>query len=102
MERITLDLIDDPANVRVFKGPGHFAATRAESAIRKLESAFPQLRFEINADRSLSNLKATAVVGTPISSEEFIDVLAEALASTGTRVAPLRETYGEWRRRLTI
>jgi len=100
MEQITLDIIDDPANVGVFKGPGHFAATRAESAIRKLESAFPQLCFEINADRSLSNLKATAVVRTPISSDEFIGVLTEALASTGTRVAPVRETHSEWRRRM--
>jgi len=90
MEQITLELIDDPANVHVFKGPGHFAATRAEAAIRKLESAFPQLRFEINADRSLSNLKATAIVRAPISSDEFIGVLSEALTATGTRMAPLR------------
>ena len=97
MEQIMLDIVDDPANAGVFKGPGHFAATRAESAVRILEKAFPQLCFEINADRSLSNLKATALVRSPISSDEFIGVLADALASTGTRIAPLAETGSAWR-----
>ena len=91
MEQISLDIIDDPANERVFKGPGHFAATRAESAIRKLEAAFPQLRFEIRVDRNLSTLKATAAVRSAISSNEFMDVLKDALAATGTRVVPQRE-----------
>ena len=99
MEQIQLEIIDDPANASVFKGPGHFAATRAESAIRQIESAFPQLRFELNVDRHLSNLKATALVRTAISSEEFISVLSEALAATGTRIAPARESALEWQRR---
>jgi hypothetical protein len=88
MEQIFLDIVDDPTNARVFKGPGHFAATRAESAIRKLEAAFPQLRFEIQVDHNLSALKAVATVRITISSSEFIDVLKEALAATGTRVTP--------------
>jgi hypothetical protein len=92
MEQILLEIIDDPANIRVFKGPGHFAATRAESVIRKLEAAFPTLRFEIFVDGNLSKLKATAVVRSEISPEEFIGALKDALTSTGTRVSPLGET----------
>jgi hypothetical protein len=92
MEQIMLEIIDDPANVAVFKGAGHLAATRAESAIRMLESAFPQLHFEIVVNHGLSNLKATAIVRSPIDSDEFIDVLSQALVTTGTRVAPLRTT----------
>jgi hypothetical protein len=99
MEQITLDIVDDPANVRVFKGPGHFAATRAEAAIRKLESVFPQLRFEVGANRDLTSLKATALVHTPIRSEEFMDALTEALVLTGTRMAPLRESAVDCHRR---
>lgn len=90
-----MNIVDDPANARVFKGPGHFAATRAESAIRKLQSAFPQLLFEIDFDRRLEKLRATAVVGTPISSNDFIAALTQALAETGTRMAPVeRYRYG--------
>jgi len=95
MEQIMLEIIDDPANVGVYKGAGHLAATRAESAIRMLESAFPQLHFEINVNHGLSNLKATAIVHSPIDSDEFIGVLTQALETTGTRVAPLRKTAAE-------
>jgi len=98
MEQIMLEIIDDPANVAVFKGAGHLAATRAESAIRMLESAFPQLRFEINVDHHLSNLKATAIVRSPVDSDEFIGVLTQALVTTGTRVAPLHGIDAEKRR----
>lgn len=88
VEQIELRIVDDPSNVSVYKGPGHYAATRAQIAIRKVEEAFPHLRFEVVSDHQLASLKATAVVGVPIGSGDFIAVLTEALAATGTRVAP--------------
>jgi len=89
VEQIELRIVDDPSNARVYKGPGHFAATRAQAALRKVEEAFPQLRFEVVSDHQLASLKATALVEAPIGSGDFIAVLSEALAATGTRVAPV-------------
>ena len=87
MERIELRIIDDPGNTRVYKGPGHYAATRAQTAIRRIEAAFPQIHFRVAPDQRLASLNAVALVPAPIDSTTFIDVVAEALEATGTRVA---------------
>lgn len=89
MQRIELQIIDDPANARVYKGPGHYAATRAQEVLRRIEGAFPQLRFDSANDCRLESLSAVAVFAGQIESVEFIAVLAGALDSTGTRIAPL-------------
>lgn len=89
MERIDLQIIDDPANTRVYKGPGHYAATRAQDVIRRIEVAFPQLRFVSANDCRLESLNAIAEFAGQIESVEFTAVLADALDSTGTRIAPL-------------
>jgi hypothetical protein len=89
MQRIELQIIDDPANARVYKGPGHYAATRALKVIRRIETAFPQLRFDSANDCRLDSLNAVAMFAGQIESVEFIAVLADALDSTGTRIAPL-------------
>lgn len=88
MEQIQFEIIDDPANARVFKGPGHFTTTRAETAIRQLEAAFPELRLQTRSDPGLSNLVVSGYVRADISSDEFIRVLTEAMTATGTRMAP--------------
>ena len=88
MEHIELRLIDDPTNARVFKGPGHYAATRAQAAIHKLQQTFPQLQFKLSSDPKLSALHATAEVSAPIEPDEFIAALKEAMEATGTRIAP--------------
>ena len=87
MERIELRIIDDPKNARVYKGPGHYAATRAQTAIRTIEAAFPQLQFRLSGDQKLASLTAVAFVAEPIASIEFIDIVAAALEATGTRIA---------------
>ena len=89
VEQIELRLIDDPKNTRVFKGPGHYAATRAQAAIHKLQQAFPQLQFKLASDAQLSSLRATAEVAEPIPSDEFIAALKDAMDATGVRIAPL-------------
>ena len=89
VEQIELRIVDDPSNARVYKGPGHVAATRAQAALRKVEEAFPQLHFDVVSDHQLASVKATAVVDGVIGSGDFIEVLSAALAATGTRVAPL-------------
>lgn len=90
MERIELRIIDDPGNARVYKGPGHYAATRAQTAIRRIEAAFPQLQFQLSGDQRLASLTAVAFVPAPIPSVEFIDVVSAALDATGTRIASAR------------
>jgi hypothetical protein len=89
MEKIELRFVDDPANVRVYKGPGHYPATRAQIALRKVEQRFPQLSFTVASDRQLSSLRAFATLAEPIESVQFIDALSEALEETGTRMASL-------------
>ena len=89
MERIELRIVDDPRNASVYKGPGHYAATRAQAVIRKIQEAFPQLTFEVSSDHLLAWLKATAIVAEPIASADFIAVLSAALEATGTRMAPV-------------
>jgi hypothetical protein len=89
MEKIELNIVDDPENNDVFKGPGHYPATRAKAALCKLEDAFPQLHFDIAVDGRLAWVKATAIVTIAISSNDFITTLSDALTSTGTRIAPI-------------
>jgi len=87
VEKIELLIVDDPANSRVYKGPGYYAATRAQAAVHKVQQAFPHLRFKLASDHQLASLKATAEVASPLEPDAFIAVLSEALAATGTRVA---------------
>ena len=94
MERIELRIIDDPGNARVYKGPGHYAATRAQAAIRRIEAAFPQLHFRVATDQRLASLDAVALVTRPIPSVDFIDVVAAALDATGTRIASAMPRLG--------
>jgi hypothetical protein len=90
VEQIELHLVDDPANACVYKGPGHYAATRAQAAVHRIKQAFPHLRFKLASDHQLASLRATAVVDAPIESDAFIAVLSEAMSATGTRMASSR------------
>lgn len=85
---VAFTIIDDPSNDVVYKGAGHYAATRGETAIRLVENNFPPLRFEISSERNLGALHAKAHIDFPIESNAFMLVLASALTSTGTRLAP--------------
>ena len=97
MQSIHLTIVDDPSNVRVYKGPGHYAATRAQTALRSLEQLFPPLSFEATSDRYLTSLRVTAKIDESVPTERFSIALAEALASTGTRLAPDPYRAGERR-----
>lgn len=63
---VTFTIVDDPKNESVYKGPGSYAATRAESAVRAVERVPPS-----------------------VENAAFLVVLSKALASTGTRLAPI-------------
>lgn len=89
---VVFTIVDDPKNESVYKGAGSYAATRAESAIRVVEEAFPPLRFELRFERNLSALHVRARVHSSVENDVFLIVLSNALRSTGTRLAP---TVGE-------
>lgn len=86
---VMFTIVDDPKNESVFKGPGSYAATRAESAVHAVEEAFPPLRFELRSERNLTALHVQARVPPSVENEAFLVILSKALASTGTRLAPI-------------
>ncbi|WP_257385150.1 hypothetical protein [Tahibacter caeni] len=86
---VAFTIVDDPRNESVYKGAGSYAATRAESAVRAVEKAFPPLRFELRFERNLSALHVQARVSTAVENDAFLAVLSTALTSTGTRLAPI-------------
>lgn len=86
---VIFTIVDDPENGSVFKGPGSYAATRAESAVHAVEEAFPPLRFELRSEKNLTALHVQARVPPSVENEAFLVVLSKALASTGTRLAPI-------------
>lgn len=86
---VAFTIVDDPKNESVYKGPGSYAATRAESAVRTVEDAFPPLRFALRAERNLTALHVRARVPPSVENDAFLVVLSKALASTGTRLAPI-------------
>lgn len=86
---VTFTIVDDPKNESVYKGPGSYAATRAESAVRAVGEAFPPLRFTLRPERNLTALHVQAQVPPSVENAAFLVVLSKALASTGTRLAPI-------------
>jgi hypothetical protein len=86
---VTFTIVDDPHNTTVYKGAGSYAATRAETAVRAVEEAFPSLRFEVQLERNLSALHVQVRVHSSIKNDAFLTVLAKALAASATRLAPL-------------
>lgn len=87
MQDVAFTIIDDPANRAVYKGPGSYAATRGETAVRVLEENFPPLRFNLRFETDLTALHADARINFPIENDVFLLVLSSALTSTGTRLA---------------
>jgi hypothetical protein len=96
---VMFTIVDDPENESVFKGPGSYAATRAESAVHAVEEAFPPLRFELRSERNLTALHVQARVPSLVENEAFLVILSKALASTGTRLAPI---VGELRKNALV
>ena len=96
---VAFTLVDDPKNESVYNGPGSYAATRAESAVRLVEEALPPLRFELHFEKDLSALHVQARVPPSVRNEAFIAVLSKALGSTATRLAP---TVGELRTKSSL
>jgi hypothetical protein len=88
-QAVAFTIVDDPENGSVFKGPGSYAATRAESAVHAVEKAFPPLRFELRLEKNLSALHVQAQVPSSVENDVFLAVLSKALASTATRLAPI-------------
>lgn len=86
---VTFTIVDDPRNESIYKGAGSYAATRAENAVHALEKAFPPLRFALRFERNLTALHVQAQVPSSVDNEAFVAALSGALASTGTRLAPL-------------
>lgn len=86
---VAFTLVDDPKNDSVYKGPGSYAASRAENAIRAVEQAFPPLRFTLRFEKILTALHVEARVPPSVDNAAFLAVLSSALASTGTRLAPV-------------
>jgi len=84
MLQINLTIVDDPSNHLVYKGAGHWAATRAEAALRLLEQALPNLRFDSRRDDRYARLRASASLPGQVQAEGFIEALTRALAATGT------------------
>lgn len=85
---VAFTIVDDPSNDIVYKGAGSYAATRGETAVRLVESNFPPLRFNLSFDQGLRTLHASARIDFPFENDVFLLVLASALTSTGTRLAP--------------
>jgi hypothetical protein len=86
---VVFTIVDDPKNETVYKGAGSYPATRAETAIRAVEEAFPPLRFELRFEKDLTALHVRARVRTSVDNDAFLVVLSNALGSTGTRLAPV-------------
>lgn len=87
---VAFTIVDDPSNDSVYKGAGHYAATRGETAIRLIEGNFPPLRFDLVFERNLGSLHVRAQIDFPIETNAFLLILESALTSTGTRLAPER------------
>lgn len=88
-QEVSFTIVDDPENEGVYKGAGSYAATRAESAVRFVEKAFPLVLFELRFEKNLSALHVRARVPSPVENDVFLAVLSNALASTATRLAPI-------------
>lgn len=86
---VAFTIVDDPKNESVYKGPGSYAATRAETAVHDVEKAFPSLHFELRFERNLTALHVQARVRSSVDNEILLAALSKALKSTGTRLAPI-------------
>ena len=91
---VAFTIVDDSANQSVYKGPGSYAATRGETAMRAVEAAFKPLRFDLRFERDLTALHASAPIHASTDKQALLVVLLSALTSTGTRLAPEKRVAG--------
>lgn len=87
---VAFTIVDDPKNESVYKGAGSYAATRAETAVRAVEEAFPLLHFDLRFEKNLTALHVRTRVHSSVENDLFLAVLLKALTSTATRLAPMK------------